>query len=119
MQHQRIDPIAEGDAVQPIPAHHAENAPHLVLIMGDVGGEGCAATAAVRRGRAGAATRVEHLDERRGAGRLDTDRFDDGHAQFAAQLIGVDEDALAAGDIRHVERDHHGQPQALQAQDQP
>src|SRR3984893_6827661 len=59
---------------------------------------------------------IEDLDQLSHAGRLDADRFDHGHAQFAGQPFGIDHNALAARDIAHVERDHHGQTQPLQAQ---
>src|ERR1700723_3400533 len=61
---------------------------------------------------------LEDLDQRAHAGRLDADRLDHRHAQFSGQPLGIDHNALAARDIAHVERDHHGKPQSLQTQHQ-
>jgi len=118
MQHYGIDPVARRDPVQPVAAHRAENAPYLVLIVRNVRRR--------RRSPHGGLARlrrrgqlVEHVDERDGAGCLDPDRFDHGHAKFRRQLARVDDDALAARDVRHIERNHHGQTQPLQTQHQP
>ena len=118
MQHDGIHAIAERDPVEPVAADQAQNSAHFGLVVLDV-------RCAERQPRSRAArTRrnrrvIEHLDQRSDAGRLDADRFDHGHAQFARQAHGVDGDSLAARDVDHVERHHHGQAEPLQAQHQP
>ena len=49
---------------------------------------------------------------------FDADGLHHRHAEFRGQPLGIDDDALAARDVGHVERHHHGQAQALQAQHQ-
>ena len=117
MQHDGVDPVAPGDAVQPITAHLAENAPHLILIVGNIRRRRCPPLDRLTRlGRR--RDGIEHLDERAGSGRFDAHRFDHGHTQLDAKLVGIDDNAFTACDIRHVERNDHGQPQPFQAQNQ-
>ena len=46
------------------------------------------------------------------------DRGDDRHAQFGAQRLQIDPQALTLGDVVHVERQNHWTPDSLQFQDQ-
>ena len=47
------------------------------------------------------------------------DRLDHRYAELARRALRIDDDAFAACNVRHVERDHHRQSQALEAQHQP
>jgi hypothetical protein len=62
---------------------------------------------------------IEQLDEPLGARGLDADGLHDRHAELVLELARIDQDALALRDIRHVERDHHGQAEALETQREP
>ncbi len=80
-----------------------------------VGVRHCCGRLRARRNR----RRTQYLDQVAGAGCLDADRFDDRHTEFGRQAVGIDDDAFAPRDVRHVQSDDHGQAQPLQAQHQP
>ncbi len=62
--------------------------------------------------------RIQHSYQRLDTGRFDADGLDHAYAQFAGQPCCIDQDSLAARNVGHVERDHHGQTEPLQAQHQ-
>ena len=57
--------------------------------------------------------------QRIGAAAPHRHRFHDRHAELARQALDVDLDAALAGDVHHVERQHHRPADALQLERQP
>ena len=113
MQHHGVELVAEGDAVEPVGADGAQDSAHFGLIVLDIGGLGSAPRRRRRRRRHGICQRIENLDQGAGARGLDADGLDHRHAELGRQARRIDDDAFAARDVRHVERDHHRQAQAL------
>jgi membrane fusion protein, multidrug efflux system len=111
--------------------------PRILEVTGALAADEAADVAAERDGQI-AAVRVERgtyvekgavlatLDEREAKAALDQARATlawtsaevDRYAELRRKPLRVDRDALAVGDIAHVERHDHRQSQALQAQDQ-
>ena len=101
-----------------VAAHDAEDAAHLGLIELEIRGRR-RAPGGPRRERCPQRRGFKQLDERLRARGLDADGLDDRHAELVLELAGVDQNALALRDIGHVERDHHGQAEALETQHEP
>ena len=115
VQHDGIDAVAQGHAVEAISAHQSQDSAHLGLVVFDVRG----AQRQPNRGRPGAHRDrgpIEHCNQGLHAGRFHPDGLDHGHTQFVGEPVRIDHDALAPRDVAHVERHHHGQSQPLQAQ---
>ena len=101
-----------------IAADRLQDPAHLRLVVFDIRvGSGVATRpACARRYGAAIGRALRSTLERRAV--LTPTVSTTGTPSSAAKRSRIDHDALAARDVGHVERHHHGQPQALQTQNQ-